>query len=102
MVEDLHPAGGGMFLEVFAIIGDLCQALGFDEMKAEGKRHFTKTVMMAVTFPVGCDMDQLGPLPGVMEGREQPGGKGLAVFQQTSKGNVLGDRSIVEEGVDCF
>jgi hypothetical protein len=48
---------GRVFLQVFPIVGDPGQAVGLNVFQGVGQGHISVTVMVAVGFPVGGDMD---------------------------------------------
>src|SRR5262245_2624691 len=98
--NNLDLVGRRMSFEVFAIVRKLCQLIGLDGVKCIGKSHVAEAVVMAVTFTVGGDMDELGPLAVIVEGPAQPIRQMLAAGEQSFKGNSASDWSVIEKQSD--
>ena len=48
--------------QILAIVGQTGKLIGLDIIQRIGQGHVTVSMMMAVTFAVGGDIDQLGIL----------------------------------------
>src|SRR5256886_7293193 len=91
-----------VLLEVFGVIGQLCDVVGFDVMQGIGKRHLATLMMMSVCFTIGCDVDDLRPRPAVGKRRCQTARQILASFEQAFERNRLRNRPVVKEHRDAF
>ncbi len=89
-----------MFFEILTIVRDPGIVLGFDMVEAVGESHVAKSLMMTVGLAIGSDVNDLRPVPAVIECGEQSLCKTFSAVQQSPKGNILGDRAIMEEEVD--
>jgi len=67
-----------MFFQVFAVDREFGKVVLLDEMQRVSQRHFTVGMMVAVRFPVGCDMNQLVPLARIVEGASEALRQGFA------------------------
>ena len=87
-----------MPFEVFAIVRKLCQLIGLDGVQGVGEGHVAEAVVMAVTFTVRSDMDELGPVAPIVERANEPIGQMLAAGEQSFKGDSASDRSVIKQG----
>ncbi len=88
---------GGIFLQVFAVVGEASEVLGLYVMQGKGKRHVAEAVMMAVGLTVCGDVDDLSPRALLGEASEEAMGEGFPVLQKPLKGHGTRDWAIVEE-----
>ena len=88
----------GMPFEVFAIVRKLCQLIGLDGVQGVGEGHVAEAVVMAVTFTVRSDMDELGPVAPIVERADEPIGQMLTAGEQSFKGDGASDRSVIKRG----
>ena len=76
---DLDFVGGRMSFEKLTVVGQARQLFGFDSIQCVGQRHVTKPMMMAITFAIGGDMDQLGPIAVIGKAAHEFVDKAVAV-----------------------
>ena len=95
--NNLDLVGWGMPFEVFAIVRKLCQLIGLDGVQGVGEGHVAEAVVMAVTFTVRSDMDELGPVAPIVERADEPVGQMLAAGEQSFKGDGASDRSVIKK-----
>ena len=89
--------GRGMPFEIFAIVRKLRQLIGLDGVQGVGQRHVAEAVVMAVTFTVRSDMDELGPVALLGERAVEPVGQILTAGEQSFKGDGASDRSVIKK-----
>ena len=51
----------GMLFKVLAVVGDLCQTIGFNIVQGKGQCHIPEPMVMTVGLTVGSNVDKLGP-----------------------------------------
>src|SRR4051812_35832352 len=71
-IMNLHLVCWRGFFQVLAVIGELGDARFFDVLQRVCQRHFAVTMMVPVRFAVRGDMNELIPLPTVIESPCQP------------------------------
>jgi hypothetical protein len=89
-------------MEIFAIVGYLCQVIGFNELETVSQGHVPEALVVAIGFTVRSNVHELGPAPAVVKRADQPLGKGFSALEQTLEGNPSGDRAIIEKECDLF
>src|SRR5687768_13435918 len=70
--DDFNLLGWRVPTQVFAIVGQPGQLLGFDLVQGISQGHVTETMMMPIALAVGCDMYQLRPTPLIRECADEP------------------------------
>src|SRR3954466_5171724 len=91
-LDSMHAAPGtvldnfgdvvrGMALEKLTIVRKHREVIRLNMMQSIGQRHFSKTVVMAIAFSVGCDVHELRPFPRVGKPAEQAVGKTSPVIE---------------------
>src|ERR1700739_1060744 len=91
-----------MFFQKLSVVGEPGKIVALDFLQRIAERHFSEVVMMAVTLPVGGDVNQLRTFALVGKTTHESVRESLAVAQKTFEGDRLGNRTIVEEKVDAF
>ena len=99
VVKDFDRISRRIICQVLTVICYPGMFVWFDVMQGIWKGHFPKTVMVAECLSIGCYVDDLRPVSLIVKSREQFIGKISPVFQQWSKGNLMGNRSVVKEQV---
>src|SRR5580692_232472 len=100
--NNLDEMIGGMTLEKLAIVGEFRKFVRFDVVKSVRQCHFPKMMMVSVTLAVGCNVSQLGPIPGIGKAGQQALGKPLPIVEEPFEGHTLRYWSIVEKNADPF
>src|SRR5215475_15181681 len=98
--NNLDLVGWRMSFEVLAIVRKFCQLIGLDGVQGIGESHVAEAVVMAVTFTVRGDMDELGPVALIVKGPAEPIGQVLAAGEKSFKGDSASDRSVIEKQSD--
>src|SRR5262245_6277465 len=98
--NNLDLVGWRMPFEVFAVVRKFCQLIGLDSVQGIGESHVAEAVVMAVTFTVRGDMDELRPVGFIVEGTAEPIGQMLATGEQSLKGDSASDRSVIKKQSD--
>src|SRR5215831_12674767 len=102
VLKYLHEVIGWMTLQVLAVVDELRQLVRLDVMQGIGESHFSEAMMMAVTLPVGRDVNHLGPGSPIGEAAQKPVGETPSVVQQALKCNRLRNRPVIKEEVDAL
>ena len=89
-------------MEIFAIIGYLCQVIRFNELETVSQGHVPEAMVVAVGFTVRSNVNELGPSSAVVKRTDQPLGKAFSALEQTLEGNPSGDRAIIKKEGDRF
>src|SRR4030095_7077769 len=97
LFDDVRLVCRGMAFEVFAIVRKLRQLIGLDGVQGVGEGHVAEAVVMAVTFAVRSDMDELGPVARLGERTDEPVGQILTAGDQSFKGDSTSDRSVIKK-----
>src|SRR5215475_1078616 len=98
--NNLDLVGWRMSFEVLAIVRKFCQLIGLDGVQGIGESHVAEAVVMAVTFTVRGDVDELGPVGLIVEGPAEPIGQMLATGEQSFKGDSTSDRPVIKKQSD--
>src|SRR4029077_7519705 len=77
--NNVDLVGRRMPFEIFAIVCQLRQLIRLDGVQGVGESHVAEAVVMAVTFTVCSDMDELRPVTRVTKRADEPIGQMLAV-----------------------
>src|SRR5580700_4942015 len=101
VLEDLNFVSRRIDGEVFAIVSEAGELVGFNVMQRVGERHLTFVMMMAVGFSVGGDVHELRPAAVLGEATDEAAGKAFAVREQPFKSDGPGDGAVVEKQVDA-
>src|ERR1700730_5898309 len=102
VLHDFHKMVGRITLQKLPVIGEFRQLVVFDTLQRVRQRHFTKAMMVTITFPIRSDMRKLWPSSSVGKAADQTIRKPLAVIQQAFKGHALRYRPVVEKDADRF
>src|SRR5438093_116616 len=86
-----------MPLQVFSVIGELRLVFAFDVVQSIGQGHFAVLMMVAISFTVGCDVNDLRPPPAVGKSGDEPFSEIFAALQQALECDRLRDRTVVKE-----
>ena len=89
-----------MALQIFAVVGEAGEVVGFDVVQGVGQCHVAVAVMVAVGLAVGGDVHQLGPVAVLGKCSGQTVGEILPTIQQALEGDGPGNRAVIEEEVD--
>ena len=90
------PFGREQFKKL-PVIGEGGNALVLDIIEGIGKGHFSKPVVMSVTFSIGSDMGQLGLIRGCIENLCDTVGKAFPVIEQSLESYRLRNASVVKK-----
>src|ERR1700730_2650156 len=85
VVDDLSFPLRRKHREKLTVVRDLRVALLLDPEQRIAKSHLAVTVMVAVAFSIGGDMDKLWPVARVVEPVDQPARKAFTAIQQALK-----------------
>jgi hypothetical protein len=95
--RDFNLARGRVLFQIFPVIGDLCQAIGFNVMKGKSQCHVPEAMVVSVGLSISGNVDKLRPGTFFREGVGKTMGKIVTALEEILKGNPPGDRAIVEK-----
>src|SRR5215510_8417788 len=100
LLDDLHLMRRWMPFEIFSVVGEPRELLGFDGVQSVGERHVAEAMMMAVAFAIGGDMDELWPPTVLVESADEPIDQVFAARQQAFESDAAGNGAVVEKQRD--
>src|ERR1035438_7356068 len=97
VLDDLDFVSGRIDGEIFGVVRELGELVGFDVMQRVRERHLALEMMMAVRLAIGSDVHELRPAAVLGKTADQPVSEAFAIRKQAFEGDGARDGAIVEK-----
>jgi hypothetical protein len=95
--EDLDHHRGRVAVQIFSVIGQSYRLARLDNLERRRKRHVTESLMVAIGFAIGGDVDDLRPRPSMVETAHQPIRQTMSAPEKIFERHGMGNWAIIEE-----